>query len=263
MPPDYFDQSPYAIRFDWGPEGADRAAARGDVLVIVDVLCFSTCVAIALAHGAIIYPCRQHDNPAALAAATNAELAVRREEVPTRGRFSLSPETYVGVMAGTRVALRSANGAVCVRAAERAPAVLVGALVNATAVTREAERLAQQYQTAITVIACGERWSGNAEESDDGLRVALEDALGAGAILASLSGNASPEAIVCASAFRASVNDLATLLWECASGRELQERGYPEDVQHAAHLDAYDCAPRLLPPLSEAPGVPRIEAAGR
>lgn len=244
MPPEYFDQEPYHVRFEWGPEGARHAAARGDVLVIVDVLCFSTAVATAAAHGAVIYPCGHGEDPTALAQTLGAERAVAREEVPTRGRFSLSPGTFLGVEAGTQVVLHSANGAVCARAAEHSSAVLIGALVNATAVAREAERLARERHAAITVIACGERWPG-----ESGLRVALEDALGAGAVLAALPGEASPEARVCAAAFQAARGEVESLLWDCASCRELRARGFAEDVRQASRLDLYDCAPRLHLPV--------------
>jgi 2-phosphosulfolactate phosphatase len=159
--------------------------------------------------------------------------------------------------------LRSANGAVCVRAAEHAHAVLIGALVNATAVAREATWLAQQFATSVTVVACGERWQGSAEAAVGGLRVALEDALGAGAILAALPGEMSPEARVCAAAFRAQQANVMDLLWECGSGRELRARGFAGDVTHAARLDCYDCAPQLISASADAPGFPRIEAAER
>lgn len=38
---------PYHCKLDWGQRGALRAAQRGDVLVIVDTLSFSTAVATA------------------------------------------------------------------------------------------------------------------------------------------------------------------------------------------------------------------------
>ena len=79
--------------------------------------------------------------------------------------------------------------------------------------------------------------------ADGALRVALEDYLGAGAILASLRYEQSPEARVCASAFTHSRHDIAALLWECGSGRELRRMGFPEDVRHAAQLNSYDAVP--------------------
>ena len=38
-------------------------------------------------------------------------------------------------------------------------------------------------------------------------------------------------------------HDIAALLWECGSGRELRKMGFPEDVRHAAQLNSYDTVP--------------------
>jgi 2-phosphosulfolactate phosphatase len=42
----FYDQTDYAIRFEWGVPGIDVLAACSDVVIIVDVLSFSTCVDI-------------------------------------------------------------------------------------------------------------------------------------------------------------------------------------------------------------------------
>ena len=52
----WFEQAGYQVRFDWGQDGAARAGARGDVVVIVDTLRFSTTVAAHLAAGAMVEP---------------------------------------------------------------------------------------------------------------------------------------------------------------------------------------------------------------
>jgi 2-phosphosulfolactate phosphatase len=90
------------------------------------------------------------------------------------------------------------------------------------------------------VIAAGERWP------NDALRPALEDLLGAGAVLSALEPDRpSPEARAAIATFRALERDLAATLRECASGRELVARGYPDDPRLAAELDASEAAPRL------------------
>jgi phosphosulfolactate phosphohydrolase-like enzyme len=45
----FYDQTEYAIRFEWGAPGVDVLAVCSDVVIIVDVLSFSTCVDIATA----------------------------------------------------------------------------------------------------------------------------------------------------------------------------------------------------------------------
>jgi len=241
MHADLFAQSPYRCRLDWGRHGTRAAAERQDILVIVDTLSFSTAVVNAVQRGGLVYPCAEDEQPGALAQRIGGEVAVRRKDVPAKGRFSLSPLTYLHLTPGTRIVLASPNGATCSRYARTVPFLCVGALVNAEAVATLVSHLLDTTDRCVTIIACGERWHPPA--ADGALRVALEDYLGAGAILASLRYEQSPEARVCAGAFTHSRRDLAALLWECGSGRELRGMGFPEDVRHAAQLNSYDAVP--------------------
>jgi 2-phosphosulfolactate phosphatase len=241
MPADLFAQSPYRCRLDWGRHGAGAAAERQDILVIVDTLSFSTAVVAAVQRGGLVYPCAEDEAPSALAQRIGGEVAVRRKDVPARGRFSLSPLTYLHLAPGTRIVLASPNGATCSRYARAVPCLFVGALVNAEAVATVVSHLLDTTDHCVTILACGERWQ--PPSADGALRIALEDYLGAGAILASLRHEQSPEARVCAGAFTHSQHDIAALLWECGSGRELRAMGFPEDVRHAAQLNSYNAVP--------------------
>jgi 2-phosphosulfolactate phosphatase len=227
----------HRCRLEWGRRGAAMAAERGDVLVVVDTLSFSTAVATAIHHGLVIYPRSHGEDAEALARRVGAEVAVRREEVPARGRFSLSPGTYERHGPGTRVVLASPNGATCARYGRSVPLLLVGALVNAEAVAGAVAAELTGTEGCVTVLACGERWE---TPSDDGdLRFALEDYLGAGAILSYVPYEKTPEARVCEAAFLHSRDELDALLWDCESGRDLRERGFGDDVRRAARLN--DC----------------------
>jgi 2-phosphosulfolactate phosphatase len=62
----FYMQKPYRCRFDWGRRGTRQAAERGDILVIVDTLSFSTTTVTALHRGGIIYPCSSHEEDPAL-----------------------------------------------------------------------------------------------------------------------------------------------------------------------------------------------------
>ncbi len=110
-----FSQHPYRCKLDWGHRGAREAAERGDLLVIVDTLTFATTVATAVYYGGVIYSCTEGEDPVAVAQRIQGEVAVRREDVPAEGRFSLSPLTYLGLKPGTRIVLASPNGATCSR----------------------------------------------------------------------------------------------------------------------------------------------------
>jgi 2-phosphosulfolactate phosphatase len=243
---DPWAQDGFRCRLEWGRRGAQVAAERGDILVVVDTLSFSTAAVTAVHHGGLVYPCAWTDDPTALAAKLGAEAAVHRQHVPEHGRFSLSPPTFAAIQPGERVVLASPNGATCSRFGRDVPRLLVGALVNARAVSDAVARLLASSNVTVTLLACGERWRQSSEDGE--LRFAIEDYLGAGAIIDGLpaSVRCSPEADLCGRAFRASQHDLPAILWDSGSGRELRGYGYPQDVEHAARLNAYDTVPRML-----------------
>jgi 2-phosphosulfolactate phosphatase len=230
-------QAPYDVRCEWGAAGV-AALADCRVFVVVDVLSFSSSVAVAAERGVevIPHPWRSPD-AAELARRHGALLAGARGAGP-----SLSPASLRELGAGTRLVLPSPNGAAVVLAAARHGAVLAGCLRNRAAVAARAAALGGP----VAVIPAGERWP------DGSLRPALEDLLGAGAIIMMLPGTRSPEAEAAAQVFQAAAPRLAETLRACASGRELIEGGFPEDVELAAALDASDVAPlldaRAIPP---------------
>jgi 2-phosphosulfolactate phosphatase len=126
------------------------------------------------------------------------------------------------------------------RGAEVLAAVFAACLRNAAAV---GARLSGRYER-ILVVPAGERWP------DGTLRPTLEDLLGAGAAvgalgLETLGGSVSPEAQSARVVFRAMRDQVPEVLAACASGRELIERGFPQDVTLAADLDVSRCVPML------------------
>jgi 2-phosphosulfolactate phosphatase len=129
-----WEQPGFDPRLEWAAEGAALLARACPVLVVVDVLRFTTAVEVAVARGARVVPRR-----------------------------------WPGGGAGGPGA-----GAV----------VLAGCLRNASAVAAAARRLGGP----VGVVAAGER------RPDGGLRPAVEDLVGAGAILHALGGRPSPEA---------------------------------------------------------------------
>jgi 2-phosphosulfolactate phosphatase len=239
------------VRLAWGRRGAQAAAARGDILVVIDTLRFSTAAATAVHYGALIYPCATDEAlVSALAERVGGEVALHKlrstpdtyASVPTR--FSLSPRSHLGIESGTRVVLPSPNGATCCQYGAQAAALFVGALVNAQAVAAAVSHLlAAADGLHATLLACGERWR---EPDEEGiLRFALEDYLGAGAILSALPFTQTIEAQACSSTFQAMHERLDTVLWECESGQELRAKGLGEDVRFAAQLNIYDTVPML------------------
>lgn len=243
---DWCTQDGAALRFDWGLAGLEAVAPTSPVVVVVDVLRFTTAVCCALESGAVVLPYRwKDDTAAAYSHSRRAVLAGLRE----RGEPSLSPTDLLTAAPGTRLVLPSPNGStIAARAAELGiPHVIAGSLRNATAVAHAARRLCGGGP--ISVIAAGERW----HHSDGPLRPAVEDMLGAGAVLTALDPSAavgqprcSAEAAAARAAFMAARPRLAQVLADCASGRELIARGWEDDVATAAAFDVATVVPTLV-----------------
>ncbi|MFT5088246.1 MAG: 2-phosphosulfolactate phosphatase [Candidatus Latescibacterota bacterium] len=228
-----FDQAEYEIRCEWGPVGVEQLAPISDAVVIVDVLSFTTCVDIAVGRGATVFPCLWKDERAAkLAKERNAVLAGRRGE----GAFSLSPASLATIPQDMRLVLPSPNGSTLSMATGSVP-TFAGCLRNAAVVAAAAAELGPR----IAVIAAGERW----HDGDSSLRPAIEDWLGAGAIIAQLPGRLSPEAQLAAEAFKYALPEMAERIAGASSGKELVERGFGEDVALASQWNVSNCAPRL------------------
>jgi len=208
--PSPFDQSTYQVRLEWGVEGLDRLASA-DVVVVVDVLRFSSTVADAVASGS-----------------------------------SVSLADAVGW---------SRNGAaVASRAGDSV--VLVGSLRNASAVARAIATLQERRQarTSVAVIAAGEA------DAAGTLRFAVEDHLGAGAVIAALTDlgidHTAPDAAVAAEGFRALTRALRHMVSASGSAREIAEGVaateriataglVPTSTGDAAELDAHGVVPVL------------------
>jgi 2-phosphosulfolactate phosphatase len=231
-----FAQDGFRIRFDWGPSGAEALAPEVDVLVIVDVLSFTSAVEVAVARGARVYPFHYRDASAkTYAERIGAILAVARQQVSAQTPYSLSPASLAAIPSGTSLVLPSPNGsAISVLAATLGVPMLAGCLRNAAAIAAAATAAGER----VGVVASGEKWR------DGTLRPAYEDLVGAGAIIAELpSSGRSPEAEAAVSVFRAGRDNLEPYLLSCASGRELSALGYTTDVELASKLNVSNTVP--------------------
>ncbi|WP_176084180.1 2-phosphosulfolactate phosphatase [Martelella sp. HB161492] len=229
---------PQTIHCEWGMAGLQALKPLCSVIIIVDVLSFSTAVDIAVASGATVLPFPLGDRRAAeqAAARANAELAYPRSA--QGGQYSLSPASLARIPAGTRLMLPSPNGSRLSFAASAERAVLSGALRNSKAVADAALALANGGD--IGVIPAGEMWP------DGSLRPAIEDWLGAGAIIAAMQAARSSEAALAAMAWHAAETGFPGMIRNARSGIELSQRGYAGDIDIAIEHDASDTAPVLI-----------------
>jgi len=228
-----FSQDGYAIRFDWGLEGLKALAPVSDVLIIVDVLSFSTCVCVGVERGASVYPFKYRDDRAMeFASQQGAILAGSRSG---NSDISLSPRSLVKLKPGDKVVLPSPNGS-HLSAECSTTQVLAGCLRNATAIARASMNIGK----VVAVIGAGERW-----KETGLLRPAFEDLVGAGGIIHAINRSKSPEALAAEAVFISSRGNLESLMRDCASGRQLIGMGYPEDVSFSAELDVTRAVPIL------------------
>ena len=114
--------------------------------------------------------------------------------------------------------------------------MVAGSLRNATAIAR----WLNSDDPSVAVVACGERWP------DGSFRPAIEDLLGAGALIAALEGMPTPQARAAAGAWWALESQTADTLAASTTGRQLADAGWADDVAFAADVDASACVPVLV-----------------
>ena len=207
----------------WGAAGARYLASTCDVLVIVDVLSFSTSLTIAVDRGAQVWPYPWGTDGAELFAREIGAVLARGRS--TRQGPTLSPASLVDIEPGSRLVLPSPNGsAIAHAAASSGLPVAAACLRNAAAAAA-----VLSAHRRVGIVASGERWG------DGTLRPAYEDWLGAGVIARALlaagaDGSADADSAAAAAARPRSLLD-------CPSGRELVDRGFSRDVELAQQRD--------------------------
>ena len=256
-----FDPWPEAaqVHVEWGVPAALLAALRGDLVVVVDVLSFSTSLIEVVERDgtAFCYSPDELDRAGDRdrAARDHDAIVLSKQRSVSAGEVSLSPASLQSLPLGRRVVMTSLNGGRCVAAAADAPWVGIGALTNRTAVARRVEwLLADAAATRCTIVPCAELWSEPFMASQVGdlsevsaplVRPAYEDLLGAGSIVAAMGEHVqrSVEASMAATVFESHESRISEFLEGCVSGRELIERGFAADVTIAAQLDTRAVVP--------------------
>jgi 2-phosphosulfolactate phosphatase len=230
--------------------GMPPAACAGGIAVVIDVLRASTTIITALSHGAgRVLPVRTIGEARRLAAA-GALLGGERGGRPIEG-FDLgnSPREYSRERVARRpIVITTTNGTAALHACSSAAEVLVGAVVNRSAVAARARQLAAERDCDVHLVCAG----------TDG-EVTAEDVLGAGAILDAASRLHGGPAIrldepagAALADFRAVVGGgenaataLACVFATSLGGRNLIDIGMEADLAPAAAVDALPVVPRL------------------
>jgi 2-phosphosulfolactate phosphatase len=202
---------------------------RETSIVVFDVLRATSSLITGLAHGvAAFFPVKtveaarewKERDPHLL-------LAGERDGIPPPG-FDLgnSPSEFKNVR-DRQIIITTTNGTAALEQVRNARTVLVGALVNIAALAQFIEASSPQHLLLVCA-GTGERFS-------------LEDAVGAGALLASLKRtDYSDAASMVYSLFRQVHDDLAICLCQSQNGRALLALGKENDTRDCAQLSIYD-----------------------
>ena len=73
-----FDQAEFEVRCEWGLRGLKELAPVSDIVVIVDVLSFSTALDVATARGGIVFPHFRNDLSEALRQSSSGKELIQR-----------------------------------------------------------------------------------------------------------------------------------------------------------------------------------------
>lgn len=206
-------------------------APTSDVIIIVDVLSFSTSVEIATNQGALVYPYPWRDQGAyEFARSVSAEVA----DKTNKNGYCLSPASLRELPSDIRLVLPSPNGSALSLMTGHTKTI-AGCLRNCRAVAESAMRKGR----SISIIPAGERWE------DGTLRPCFEDLAGAGGIISFLAGRPSPEAESAVAVFERASSNLLKHIKECGSGKEKIERGEEDDLRLAVEVNVSECVPIL------------------
>lgn len=206
-----------------------EADLRETTAVVFDVLRATSSMITGLAHGvACFLPVKTVEAARAWKAQKlDLLLAGERNGVPP-SCFDLgnSPAEFKNVR-GRQIIITTTNGTAALEKVRSAKTVLLGALVNIAALA-EFIRSSSPQHLLLVCAGTGDQFS-------------LEDAVGAGALLASLKRTDYSDAAAMVQALYCQVrDDLETCLCNSQNGRALLAIGKEKDVQECSQLSAYN-----------------------
>src|SRR4029077_16141294 len=130
-----------SVKSEWGLAGIGALRDQAAVIVIVDVLSFSTAVDVAVSRAPVSFPFPYGQEWGAQKAADRVGATLAQPRRAPGGQFSLSPVSLAGVPAGLKLMLPSPNGSRLSLACGETT-LLTGCLRNAAAVARAAREIA-------------------------------------------------------------------------------------------------------------------------
>lgn len=221
------------ISLEFRAADADKAAERGDIIIVIDVLRCGSTIVNALANGA------QSVVPAATlkeAYKLHSEhldflLAGERRGLKPKG-FDLgnSPLEFTsGKVCGRNLIMTTTSGTMALVRSKRAEWVFVGAFLNSGSVAGKTVEVAEKQGKDVSLILSGEEG-----------KFSLEDFICAGAIVERFpkSKVSYSDGIAAALlAFQQTENDLCKTVMEAEHAKHLIEIGFKNDIEFSCQLD--------------------------
>ncbi|MCD6529565.1 2-phosphosulfolactate phosphatase [Candidatus Bathyarchaeota archaeon] len=221
---------------------ADRGVERGDVIVVIDVFRCSSTIVTALKNGAkAVIPVRTVKEAVKLHE-KNPDWILAGERMgrkPKGFQLGNSPLEYRRELVENKcIILTTTDGTKAIEKSKGVEDILIGALINVSAVSKLALRIARSKGKGITLVASGRRGS-----------FSLEDFLCAGKIAESMYG---PEVELSDSAFAAflaskgagrAIGEIAKSSYHATY---LKSIGLGRDVDFCSKLDLTDKVPSII-----------------
>lgn len=198
-----------------------------DVAVMVDVLRASTTITVALDNFNQIMAVKDKENAIKLAKEHDAVLAGERRGKKIEGFDTGNSPVEIKNFSGDYLVLTTSNGT---RILEGMNAkALVGSFINARAVAKAASKLADDHIEIVMAGVLG--------------RFAIEDFLGAGAIIKNLKKYDLDEMALAAYMASADEEMVNKAVLSSYSSLGLQKLGYIDDINFSIRKDIYDVVP--------------------
>jgi Phosphosulfolactate phosphohydrolase and related enzymes len=230
---------PVPIDVELVAKDACNATARGDLVIVIDLVRATTCIITAIANGArsITPVCTlkqakylRSEHPAYV-------LAGERNGVKPSG-FDLdnSPLTLTREnVDGKNLIMSTTNGTNALVQSEGADWIIVGAFVNASATAKASLEIACKNKIGVSFVLAGQK-----------NRFALEDFICAGGIITRFPEDAvelSDKALSAMLAFEGAEHDLPASIRRSGHAQELIKIGLGRDIEFACQIDLYRIVP--------------------
>ena len=230
---------------EWGVDGALAAVNRGDVILVIDVLRFTSAAITAISKGFTVIPAKTESDAYSLAKQFNVRF-------DRKGLAALSPESFINENPSF-IVLTSPHGATLSCTVADAENAFLASFLNATAAAQKALGAAKRTGKNISIVASGEIGAErrgimpdfeNKIDLDNEI-FCFEDYACAGYIGTLLQIKKSDELLNAGNVFALYKPTLSDALLQCASGKYLVDNGMERDVRFCSQLNVFSVVPAI------------------